>query len=161
MAAQAEDTKPAIDPTVPLQGVPRSAVKTAEWSDDQEIITSHGFERVIPKRYPKINGIVLNEMTPVSDWRKVLEWFPKVPVMIPESDDEREKRSKTGARYRAAEPIIWNGVTFTMPKGVPVMVPTPIAEMVGHLNEVFRTDEVRRQVEELERQIRDAHVPME
>ncbi len=137
-----------IDPTVPLQGFPPEVVKSAVWHEEEEIITSAGFERRIPKRYPKINGIVFNESTSPANWRKALEWFPKTLVMIPETDDERERRVRSG-KFRASEPIIWNSVRFTMPKGVPVMVPQPIAEMVNHVAETFRTEEGERLISDL------------
>ena len=143
----ATEVKPAIDPTVPLP-IDKKLVKTAEWHYEEEIVSSGGLERRIPRKYPKVNGIVFNEMTSPTVWRRVLEWYPKVPVMLPENDDERDRRVKSG-KYRAAEKIIWNGVTFTMPKGIPVMVPEPIAKIVANANEVYRTDEVRREIEQM------------
>lgn len=140
------EVEPKIDPTVPLQGFPAEAIQTAEWHVEEEIITVGGLERRIPRKYPKLNGIVFNEMTSPNVWRKVLDWFPKEPVIIPESDDERSKRERSGNRYRAAEPIIWNGVQFMCPKGIPVMVPQPLAQMVSHMNELYRTEELMRAV---------------
>lgn len=145
--ARVQEVKPAIDPTVSLP-VPRELVKTAEWVNVEEVLVVAGLERRIPHRYPKINGIIFSENTSPADWRKVLEWFPKEPVILPESDDEREKRQKSG-KYRAAELIIWQGVVFTIPKGIPVMVPQPIAEMVAHVNEVYRTKGVMEEMERM------------
>jgi hypothetical protein len=142
-----KEEKPAIDPTVPLP-IRAELVKTAEWHYQEEVHQNQGLERRIPRRYPKVNGIVFNEMTPPAAWRRVLEWYPKVPVMLPENDDEREKRITSG-KYRAAEVIIWNGVVFTMPKGIPVMVPEPIAKVVENANEIYRTTEVRKEIERM------------
>lgn len=142
------DTKNPIDPTVPHQGLPESWIKTAEWAFEEEVITANGLERRIPRKYVKINGIIFNENTSIGVWREVLKHYPKVPVIIPENDDERERRMKSG-KYRAAEQIVWNGVEFAMPKGIPVMVPEPIADMVAHLNEVYRSKEIQDLVNEL------------
>lgn len=137
-----------IDPTVPLQGLPRESVVSAEWHEEEEVFQHQGLERKIPRRYPKINGYVLNEMTSPDTWRRVLKYFPSEPVLIPENDDERDRRLNKG-KYRAAQSVIWNGLEFTMPKGVPVMVPGPIARMVDHINEAYRTREVQDRISEL------------
>lgn len=145
-------TSPAIDPTVPTQGIPVDKIFSAEWHEEEEVITAHGFERRIKRKYPKINGEVLNEMTPPTVWRKMLELFPKVPVMIPETDDERERRTRSGS-HRAAEPVTWNGVRFTMPKGVAVLVPEPIAQIVEHMNEAYHSVDAQLLIEEMARQM--------
>lgn len=142
------EEKSPIDPTVPHQGLPESWIKTAEWHYEDEIIQHQGLERRIPRKYVKINGIIFNENTPDHVWREVLKHYPKVPVIIPENDDERDRRIRSG-KFRAAEQIVWNGVEFAMPKGIPVMVPEPIAAMVAHLNEVYRSDQIQALVGEL------------
>jgi hypothetical protein len=132
--------KNAIDPTA-VGGLPLSWVKTAEWVEQEEVIVVAGLERRIPRRKRLVNGIIFDEATPPNVWKEVLKHYPQVPVMIPENDDERERRIASG-KFRAAENIVWQGVEYHMPKGIPVMVPEPIAEMVNHLNEIYRSKEV-------------------
>src|SRR5438105_10692434 len=77
-ATDLPEQKAAIDPTVPLMGVPEGAVKTAQWGEEQEVISRPGLpDQVFSYQIPVINGIKLGRNTPRGEWRKVLDFFPK------------------------------------------------------------------------------------
>lgn len=133
-----------IDPTVPLMGIPESAVESASWDVIYDTISRPGLpDQVFEYKVPKINGIKMSAQTTRAEWRKILDWFPKTVVMLQETETERNKRMEN-PNTRAVQAVVWNTVPFTMPKGVPVEVPQPIADIVKGSDELYKSEALQQ-----------------
>lgn len=128
-----------IDPSVPLGGLSLESVESAEWDVLETESFRNGESYITRKRCARINGILMHPMMSVQDTRKWLNLFPRVGVMIPESQDEALDRAKSGNNTRAVEVINLQGVPYSIPKGLSVQVPSPVAEIVYQMAEPFRT----------------------
>jgi hypothetical protein len=80
--------------------------------------------------------------TPGAKWPRsvalaYLSQAPKLPIYVPLSRDEE---GRAGRYYQC---VIWNGWEVDVPKGVSVLVPAPIAEIVRNAMQSKRTEQAR------------------
>jgi hypothetical protein len=131
-----------IDPTVPLGGLPLEAVESAVWDELETELFRNGESHIVKKKCARINGLLMHTMMSVEDTRTWINMFPKRTVYIPESTEEATERIKSGGRSRTIQIINLQGVPYSIPKGMPIEVPGPVANIVDEIAQPFRTLEM-------------------
>lgn len=152
-------TQDKIDPTVPLCGLPKELVESAAWGEirEQNIVNGQVVEKL--SRHPVINGVMVHTLTPADEYLKFIKMFPKVAVMLPMTEEEGLNAARTGKQ--PAEIIQLNGCKFTIPKGVIIQVPTPLAEIVTNMVNPIRTRAMAAHVGREEFNPLDPSIPFE
>ncbi len=129
---------------VNLKGLPEELVTEAEWVQicDEKYIQGNRVE--ICRQAPKINGVVVDVMSSEEDTRKFINMFPRIPSMLPMTEEEMTQVARTGKR--PAEIVNINGARYTIPKGVIFHAPLPIATLVENMINPIRTNEMQAQL---------------